>query len=247
MKSLLKLEIIPKVLMILILFVILSILTGRYLGWNALSSISTFFAAIGTLSAVIWAIYHQEIKTWLQRPRLEFMPFEQEPPFFRDAPEIDQDTGQVAGIGYYINVPIRNIGKTTIKDCEPVVTAMGSPAQGNWQKKKNWLPKPLIWTFRPNEHRILPPRRPIAFALGKISTLHPNKFILRVIYPTTGQPSAFDPGEYCFEVTIFSEQAEPAIKYFYIKWNGGCSSDFDSVRTSAIKISAKDYPPWSTK
>ena len=78
-------------------------------------------AGVGALSAVIWAVYHQGILTWLERPILKIMPFELTPPLFQKAPEFHPTTSQRVGSVFFVNVLLENAGETLAKSCKPVV------------------------------------------------------------------------------------------------------------------------------
>ena len=231
----------PSTYILAIILAALIVVAGAY---GIGQSIWTALAALGTVGAVIWAVFHQGLLEWWKRPILEFLKFKQEPPCFRQAPEFD-NKGKMAAFGYYVNIPLRNHGKTVLKHCEPVITKMGNKHRSTWQQDKNWLPKGLRWSFEGEGEQNLVPERPYAFSLGKLSTQHPNLFSLSVTYPTTGQPSALIPGEYCFEIRVFGEKAEPITNYFHVEWQGGTSQDFNAVNT-VFKIYPKDNPPWPT-
>jgi len=225
--------IIGSVILILAIIVVGAICFGR-LFWIAM-------AAIGTVSAVVWAVFQQGILIRFNRPILEFMPFEQEPPYFRQAPLLNRKNEQ-AGFSYPITIPLINNGKTLANSCQPVILSVWDNKAGKWVKDINWLPKNLLWAFGGGGERNLIPRKPYQFALGMFRTTHPDKFILSDESPTTGQRSAFGPGKYCFEIKVFAENAKSNSQYFYIEWNGGCTDDFEKAKEK-IRISATDHSP----
>jgi hypothetical protein len=59
------------------------------------------------------------------------------------------------------------------------------------------------------------------FDLGGCSTFQPDVFGLRVAVHPFSQTTSFLPGRRCFEVTIFSENAEPIMKWIDVRWDGG--------------------------
>jgi hypothetical protein len=107
------------------------------------------FAAIGTISAVIWALYHQEIKRHIERPKLEIKGFKMDIPFFRRIPkELPADSSMVEGIinaTYYINIPLENTGKRSAKNCTPILMSLSKMQKGKWEQEINWIPLPLQW------------------------------------------------------------------------------------------------------
>ena len=209
-------------------------------------------AAIGTFSAVLWAVYHQGILTWLERPNLQIMPFELTPPLFQKAPEFHPTTSQRVGSVFFVNVLLENIGETLAKSCQPVVMAVGRYDAGKWQKQKNWIPLGLEWvldelsrpaTGKPTEERDLVPQKPYHFNLGCLSTTDPHAFRLLVTVAPSAQETRFLRGQYCFEVKAFAEKAKPVTKYFHVKWLGECTDSFEDVKTK-IRVFADDQPPW---
>ena len=200
--------------------------------------------ALGTTGAVLWAIYHQLFTKYIERPRLELMPYKQEPPYFRSAAEIIQGTDRVGGIGYYINIHLENSGKTIARDCQALVTAIGRFEKNAWRKEKNWFVWNLRWSFQPDAEKAdLVPNRPYAVSLGKVSTLEPDTFFLSVLSPTTGQKFFFQPGRYCFEVRVIANETHPVTKYFHVYWDGGCDEDFEEVK-ERTRVFSEDHPPW---
>ena len=226
----------------IILAALVIVLGAAYNG----QSIWIVLTAIGTVGAVVWAIFHQEILTRLRQPILEIRPFEQEPPYFRQTDEFHPGTSKKVGVGYYINIPIRNRGKTLAKNCQAFIITMGHIDAGKWQQDKNWLPKGLWWTFEGPGEKNLVPDKPDQFSLGSLSIKQPDKFFLSTTFLTTGQPFDFDPGKYCFELKVFAENARSISKFFHVEWDGGCTDNFEEVKTR-IRIFATDDPPWSIK
>ncbi len=99
---------------------------------------------------------------------------------------------------------------------------------------------------QPTEERDLTPHRPYFFNFGIIRTDLPLSFLLNPITMPGDQDIDYSPGEFCFELTVFAERAEPARKYFHIQWDGGCTDNFEEVKTR-IRIFARDDPPWSIR
>jgi drug/metabolite transporter superfamily protein YnfA len=126
----------------------LSILTIFIISVNS-GDYAKAFAAIGTVSAVIWALYHQEIKWWIERPKLEIEGFKMDIPFFRRIPkELPADTVMIEktiDASYYINIPIINIGKRSAKNCTPILISYSRLHKGKWENEINWIPLPLKW------------------------------------------------------------------------------------------------------
>jgi len=232
----------------IIIATIVLVIGAKYIG----QSIWPVLTAIGTIGVVLWAIFQQGILTWWQRPKLQIMPSEWKPPYFRSAPEVNRNTGESVGLGYYVTITLKNMGETIAKNCQPLLTAMGRINADKWQKEENWLPLSLRWTLdelsertagKPTAERDLVPHRPYQFSLGHVSTADPDNFTLAVIIRPTGQQTVFPPGEYCFEINVFAERIRPISKYFFLQWDGGCTDHPEEVKKN-LRVFAKDHPPW---
>lgn len=153
--------------------------------------IAIALTAFGTVSAVIWALYHQELKNILEKPMLKIENINLTPPYFRSIK--DNDNNEVS---YYINIPLLNIGKKTAINCTPILTSIFKFENNSWHKVDNWIPLPLLWAademaytdivntgkeyvskMQGVERNILP-HRPYFFNLGKFYSLNPSKFDL---------------------------------------------------------------------
>lgn len=138
---------------------------------------------VGVVVTAVWTIYYREIKAHEDRPILRMEEPRFDPPFYRRAPEIknvkvdDKIIQEQVGIGYYINILLKNTGKRTAKNCQPILTRMWKFIQGNWQKEENWISVALLWGAgeheiyeygirKAREERNLIPNRPYYLSLG---------------------------------------------------------------------------------
>jgi hypothetical protein len=212
---------------------------------------SVWFAltALGTIGAVTWAIYHQGIRSWWNRPILKIARFVPEPPFLRSTQEFKRESRELLGESYYVNFQIQNTGKTIARSCQPIVTAVGV-YEDSWKKIENWLPLGLTWALdelsssagKPTEDKLLIPFRPYFFNLGRWSTMHPGVFqLFALVYPYA-QQTEFYPGKQCFEITVFGENASLKPQYFYLDW-GPWMDDLEKIRET-LTIEQKDHAPW---
>ena len=213
---------------------------------------------VGAAIAAVWTIIYLEIiKLYFNRPKLEIKEPGFKPQFYRQAPEIGQRLVKTkdneisseyyqVGIGYYINIMLKNIGKQTAKNCQPFLTSMWKLIDDKLEPEKNWIPVALQWAGgedheyvqdiqrlgilkKIREERNIIPQRPYYFNLGCISTTHTNEFRILQIIGLTGQNDRFGPGEYCFEVTVNGEEVSPCLKYFKVVWKGGCTKEINEV------------------
>lgn len=199
------------------------------------------FAAIGTISAVIWALYHQEIKQFLDRPNLQIEAIKLEIPYFRPV-EIS-----AFDIDYYINIPLINSGKRTAKNCTPILFSIFEKNHDNkWEEIRNWIPLPLQWAADEREwedalidsetqkvfrklarvERNIVPNRPYFFNLGKFDVgkniFQACQFELLTFPKLIAQTNLYSEGYYCYKIKIIAEEIEPLIKCFYLQWRWDC-------------------------
>lgn len=232
------------------------LLGAKYIGdsvWTVFIAVSTFLAAMGAISAVVWAVFHQVILSKLHRPKLEIRRFGEKPPYLRRVPEVDPKTGKKHSVAFYVTIVLENTGKKMAKNAQPLLTNKGERIHGKWERESDWLPVPLLWIFdeptifadkKPTEEKDLVPHRPYLFNLGAVSTSEPDNFSLLPIVIARNQRQHYTPGEYCFEITAFAEGVyPPAKKYFFVAWDGGCTEKFEEVR-ARIKIDQSAHAPW---
>jgi hypothetical protein len=215
---------------------------------------------VGAAVSAIWAVIFLEIiKPYFDRPKLEVKEPGFEHPFYRQAPEINEQTGQPVGMGYYINLLLINKGNRTANNCQPLLTSMWIRIENRWEHKKNWIPVALKWAMgeddeyvqdiqragifkKIREERNLIPIRPYYFNLGCISTAHADMLRILQVRFLTAQSDTFGPGEYCFEITVTGEEVKPLVKYIKVRWDGGCTEKLNEVERKIFVSMHEDSP-----
>ncbi|MDD5681684.1 MAG: hypothetical protein PHI59_10660, partial [Candidatus Omnitrophica bacterium] len=166
-------------------------------------------------------------------PRLELSEPDYTDNFIRWSNEVGSDRRF-----YSVDIELQNKGLSVAKNCQPFLTAMGKKENKRWTKVENWAPIGLQWLLTKDternepypEMRDLAPRCPYVFTLGSVWEGEINLFALERHRIPTGQAERFLPGEYCFEITIFSSNAKPVVKYFKVVWNGcGTQEDIKNI------------------
>ena len=212
----------------------------------------TAIGASGTCAAVVWAIFHQGILEWWRKPNLEINLYERDAPHLRP---VSVGTPDKSIMSYMLSLELLNNGKSIARGAQPLVTDVRSCENGKWFSQDGWLPVPLLWIFdehsqkatgKPTEEKDLVPHRPYLFNLGQFSTSHPKTFLLLRSIIGKSQKESYEPGEHCFEVTVFALGVQPTKKYFRIKWDGDCSENFDDVKMK-VRVFESDIPPWNKK
>ena len=59
------------------------------------------------------------------------------------------------------------------------------------------------------------------------------------------QNHKFEPGLYCFEVTVNGEDVDPPLNYFKVRWDGGCTEGLIEVKERFF-VSMHDEAPNKT-
>jgi hypothetical protein len=197
--------------------------------WEALT-------AFGTIGAVIVALFYPIFHEWRVSPSIEISPPDYATGYLRSA----QEYGGVMPF-FFIDLKLKNTGKSMAKSSQPFISAVGEEVQGKWQKLPNWVPTPVYWVLddweekaggKPTAERDLIPLRPYYFTIGYLTPKYPDTLGLSRTIIATGQSEAFKPGKYCFEVTAYALDAEPITKYFLITWKGQCPAHLRDLPAS---------------
>lgn len=225
--------------------------------WSALT-------AIGTVGAVVWAIYHQTISERFRKPKLKIEPYEEDPPYLRPVPT---GTHEKPVKSYILTFKLLNAGESVAEKAQPLLTRVWSFESGEWEPQPGWVPVPLRWVFdeiaqqsthleiptekgfakfqstgKPTEEKDLIQHRPYLFSLGELSTRHPETFLILGVIFSRSQRDSYGTGLHCFEITAFAHKVDPVSKYVKLKWDGGCTDDFEEVKKK-VEIQLSDIPP----
>jgi hypothetical protein len=137
-----------------------------------------------------------------------------------------------------------------------MVTGFAILSADGWKRDTNWIPVPLTWALdeihstagTPTEDRELVPERPYWFNLGFSGTGHPDLFKILTLVAPTGQVNEFASGVFCFEVQAFSENADPDIRWYRVRWNGGFTGEENEIQLAAkLQIEESKEAPWTTQ
>jgi hypothetical protein len=113
----------------------------------------------------------------------------------------------------------------------------------------DWIQLGLRWCLdeisvvqgQPTQERYLVPHRPYQFDVAKLSAYLPSpRLDLCTLIKPNAQPNDFGPGEYCFEVTVYSENAAPARMWYLV------IIDRDVHAPSPLKVQQLPTAPWTT-
>ena len=224
------------------------------------------FIAIGTVGAVIWAVYRDTIIKHIDRPKLDVKFYETDAPYLRHIPP-DQQT---PFHHHVLTLSIINDGRSVAKSCQPLITKVWlkdkkerlTPKE-EWVTPTGWVPLPLNWVFvskakvarnivvidqvvrQLNEEEVyeidIVPHRPYLFNI--CTFLEDNRLKLTAPNKSRSQPWLFY-GEmtYCIEVTVFSVNAKTTNKCFYIEWKEPFNVDLSLFEKNINIYESKDPP-----
>lgn len=212
----------------------------------------TALGATATTCAVIWAIFSQGIIRYFNRPKLKISFFEPIPPhlFNQIGISVEKD-GRKTYSGLFITLQLKNTGKSIAYQAQPYLTKLiYKNTTGSWKIHNNWIQIPLQWVMRENPllpsllYKDLLPEKPYLFNLGSFSPIRDGKFLFTYSMSPLSQKETVNPGEYCFEVTVFALEATPVKKYCYVDFDDFSGvTDLEKIKEYIKKVEMKDYPP----
>jgi hypothetical protein len=194
----------------------------------------------GGLAGALCTLFGQAVIRWWNQPRLVLLPYKHRAPMYRLAPDVQTGTKM-----FWVNVGVRNCGRSVAERCRAVVTAMAELKQDTWVKDKNWLPLDLMWVLYQSvpERDLIPEPAlkvwkwgsPVVyyFNIAFIVDNGTDQLHLAVIYSPTAQRTSFPPGIYAVQITVYSANGEWAGRWYELifrRAKGSFSVDQLTVR-----------------
>lgn len=221
---------------------------AKILGQSVIATLT----AIGTVGAVILALWSQEIKNIINKPKLEIEIEKKEDPKLMKLIQLSS-TGELYK-GYFIVCSIKNSGKEIAKDSQIQLTSIMKKKDGDWKIAKPWIPLQMTWVISKgifhtkNEvSRDLIRNAPNLFTIGAFSNnIYHGSLILNYYSSNKIQPESLPPGEYCFEITTYSPSLkEPLKRYIYISFDDFKPQDEfeDNIKTKVKVKNVEKKPP----
>ena len=207
------------------------------------SHLLAVLTVIGTVGAVIWAVARDTIIKYINRPLVDENFCETDPPYLRYVPPDERNQPHQ----HVLTLAISNNGKTVAESCQPLITKIWIKDVEDWIIPRGWVPLPLKWVFQSelrqeyvNEMNIFP-NKPYLFNLCNI--FENNIFALSAPIWSRSQPSTFrNQTTYCIELSVFSVNAKPRTKLFYIEWKGPFERDLTSFEKNVKIYESKEAP-----
>lgn len=215
-------------------------------------------AAVAAILNIIWAVWHQEIRNYVMQPVFEMRLFESTSPYLLERKDhVLEANGKFESYkGLFIDFELTNKGKRTANRTQVHLTKVGHKGgDGCWNREKKWMAIPLKWVIplstRDLERELardLVPNVPFYFSLGSFSKdKRIGKLLLKYYLSPKHQTETFPPGEHCFEITVFDEDADKVPpKYIYVTFEDFSKvTKLEEVGNYVKKIEIMDSaPPW---
>jgi hypothetical protein len=186
----------------------------------------------GGLAGSVLTLLFQTFIRWWNRPQLVLLTYEHRAPMYRLAPDVQTGTKM-----FWVNVGVRNRGRSVADRCRAVVTAIAELKQDSWVKDKNWLPLDLMWSlyqYSVSERDLIPEPAlkvwkwdsPVVyyFNIAFIADDGTDQLHLAVIYSPTAQRTSFPPGIYAVQITVYSANGEWAGCWYELIFRGAKGS-----------------------
>lgn len=211
------------------------------LSWQAVS-------ALGTLLVVIVALFGQEIRRLWSRPKVDLDWFEpKDPHLVRQIGASYEATGRHEPYeGLFITLELTNTGKQTASEAEVLLTRVATnTAAHGWRWKENWTPIPLEWVLGQSAlQRDLIPQRPYLIRLASFGPARKGQLLITYAMSLKSQTETFEPGQHCFEVSVFATGARTRRKFVYVTFQDfSQATDLNKVRDFVQKVEMSKTPP----
>lgn len=204
------------------------------------------FIAIGTVGAVLLALFRDFIREIIRKPKLDVKFYEASSPYLRDVPPPKADQLHQHVLTLYI----LNKGKSVAESCQPLITRLWIKDEEEWIAPKGWVQLPLDWVFvsRSKKEDLfeidIVPYRYYPFNICSFFENHTLKLTAPI--KSRSQPIIFNRHTtYCIEVTVFSVNAKSITKWIYIEWKGVFSKDLSMFENNIKVYESKDPPTTS--
>jgi len=192
--------------------------------WNIANFIVQFLVAIGTLGAVIVALFPEMLK----KPKLK-IEFQQTEPYCRKTTLVSSPTQILA---YWIRIAVKNEGKKVAKNCEGKLVEITEIRDEKNIPFQPFDPAILRWASYPDFTDLRPVdiNREEYEYLNVVYTVEPGESETQknaegqaFICTDTrrrGMVGSLPVGRYALTLTIYGENADPVSKKFALLWNG---------------------------
>lgn len=228
---------------------------AQWLAGLAPSSLAQWFGAVGTIAAVLVALFKDPFIAWKRRPRLNVTCTKDSPWTTKGPIFVHDQSGNVLWTGdcYYVRVKVENSGNTRAEKVQVYAEKLEKLGQAakTFYEVKTFVPLNLRWSnlgvaildgISPkmgafcdvlalcdpgNPTRTLPPGMPQSSTVGE----------LQLEVKPLSRPDLLEPGTYRLTLRIAAANAEPIDKVFKFTHTGSWLPSDSDMRQNCLSIS----------
>jgi len=225
------------------------------------SSLAQWFAAVGTLLAVLVALFKDPFLAWRRKPRLDAKCTKDSPWTVRTIINVyDRNTKAVLWSGdcYYVRLEVENSGKTRAEKVQVYAAKLAKlAADGKFEDIKEFIPLNMKWANSPPSGAsavldgisprmgafcdivsVSDPANPYQGRLANMQTGATVGQLQLEVDPSNGL-HLLAPGTYRLTLRVAAANVKPIDKVFEFKHTGAWLPDDDEMRRDCLGVSLK--------
>lgn len=190
-------------------------------------SITDWLTAIGTIGAVVIALFLNTLLKWYRRPILT-IEFENKAPFCRHVPQTNKS------IAYFLRLRVKNTGRSMARDCEGKLVKIQdfNPRY----ERTDFDPSNLHWAGHGTSNAISIHKK----AYEYLDIIHVRNDVSSILLKTNeveprGFPFAFPRQDYILDVVLCGKNTEPVEKFFRVHIERSFEAGYDKVSLQETK------------
>ncbi len=219
------------------------------------SSLAQWLSAVGTISAVVYALFKDAILAWIRKPRLEVTCTKEEPFTSKTPIIVPGNKGVWTGEAYYVRARVENTGKTRAEKVQVYAAKLAvAGADRTFTDVPGFIPLNVKWSNSPHGSvsPILDGISPKMAAFCDLVALTdlanpyqarpqhatPNVTIAQLqleVDPLSGS-NLLAPGTYRVTLRIAAANARPIDKVFEFSHSGAWISDDSRMRRECLGV-----------
>jgi hypothetical protein len=226
------------------------------------STLAQWFGAVGTIGAVLVALFKDPLLAWRRKPRLD-VTCTKESPLTCKVPYLVTSTGNEnvlwAGECYWVRAMVKNSGKTRAERVQVYASRLARlGADNKFENVSTFLPLNMRWANHPPgaSGAILDGISPKMWALCDIVALcdpantfwttpagtPPNTTVGQLQMEAFTGAAMLPPGTYRLTLRIAAANVHPIEKVFQFKHTGAWLSDDAQMRHECLGVEMVDLP-----
>lgn len=202
--------------------------------------ITDILTAVGTVGAVLVAIFWPIIQNLFYKPRLKIGFNFSTPDCHLTAAKV----GESMVNAFYIRFYLQNEGRTTAKELEVTMNKIERKIKYEWQLCSDFLPSNLVWTNLggPTLNNLLPKSRrnvDLAFIYKPLISermINETELIVCISTHIFDKFHKFYPGEYKFSIAAGGSNCRPVEKAFLLSFTKDWQNEDDLFKSMEFKM-----------